>query len=447
MDANSNFTVLKQAEIKVGPSFLKAFGQTLYNNSTPVILARELLQNSRDATTAGGSIDMTIETGERNTINIVCADTGIGMDERTLLDVFLTVGPEGSSKSVDSVGGYGVAKVALFTTQSWFCHTRDNFIDSDLRFGKKPARRGTVIDATVKREHWNDLYNALKMILSSDCPRLRLNGEPVKRYRGRREFLNIEYADNMTARVWTAGPVDGGTDYIFYRVKGLTQYFERLNDDYGFNVIVDFDDIGYRPSETGYPFSMSREAVRDVIREAVMTGLRPLLKNKLTARARHASSTVKRERIVHNDQCGYIMVDKPNLPASVRKYHRQIMNFWGQLIDLVDPGSRVGMLYSETTSAQRRTENGHVYYMINPEWVANMWDKGDDPVSFIWVMWHLACHEVTHKFYADHDETFTCGELSTATASILAVTNNIGKLRIAARKPLDAIDALRNERY
>ncbi len=80
-----------------------------YNN-WKIAWFREAIQNALDA--GAKNIDFQIiSDSENDSFRVVCQDDGKGMDEDTLINVFLKMG--GSKKSDGSIGGFGYAKVLL----------------------------------------------------------------------------------------------------------------------------------------------------------------------------------------------------------------------------------------------------------------------------------------------------------------------------------------------
>ena len=431
-----------QAQITATPELIKILGKKLYNNPLPVILARELLQNSRDACLRGHrKISMTIERTPATipAIQITCDDDGCGMDRDTLLYTFLAMGK--TKKAEGAVGGFGVAKIALFTADTWTCRTNRLYIDDGLRLmGNMSQRRGVKITADVEtpEDRINGRINRAKlMVISSDVKNLVLNGDPVKPYRSKRTIhTNKDYTIRVAQPLKSHGLEV--SNYVFYRIRGLTQYFEQLGngENYGINILVDFDTITYKPSDDDYPFSLSREKVADRVVEQVNFAVKPLIKNVRTTRAKY-SGREKAPRERTRKTARGIIVDRPK---AVPLCHKQIAIFWQKVFEAckIEENAKFGLTYDGNTVAEHRTQAGQEYFLINAKYLIDAEpDLGTmDNLGFIFRFWHLAMHEASHRISSDHDENFTCAEDELAASTIATFTNakNINDLRAYARK-------------
>lgn len=465
-DSTSNTTW--QGKITVGADFFEAYGSKMYSNPTLAILARELLQNSRDACVDGQPIRITLRNYEGDNAvedqpakgwyqQITCDDKGIGMDRDVLENVFLTVG--GSLKANGSVGGFGIAKVAIFACNrgGWSVHTRDNYIDSATLLGTKvAARKGTRVTCKVYSEHaWraDDGWTRAQLFLRSNSIRnLWLNDTKVQPYEGKRFLGAFYWQDRTRIEVTAAVSLMGQVNRIFWRIGGLTQFITGTSEDIGQNIIVDIQGVGYKPMDEGYPLGTSREDIADWrIREEVNKFIQPLTRNRNTAKqeARKMEKAGKgkgrREHVI-NAEAGYIIVDQPSgTTAAERKAYRQIECLWAKMVELHNPQAKHGQVFGGMVAQQRSIGKGdpEPTYLINPQAFAAHWSHGDNPLAVILVMWHLATHEFTHDNYPDHDEDFTCNHWATSVDTVLLVTEHIAELRIIARKTLDSIEWVR----
>ena len=122
----------------------------------PLLATRESLQNGFDAIKAAirahklrageGRFEVSWDPARRS---LTWTDNGIGMDARTILDKFLSLGESGKAdagSSDEAAGGFGVAKaVILGASESfrWELHTRDN-----LAVSKGANAEVEIFDAT-----------------------------------------------------------------------------------------------------------------------------------------------------------------------------------------------------------------------------------------------------------------------------------------------------------
>lgn len=445
MNANSNNSSKQYSvEITTSPDFIQMMGKKLYTNPLSVILVRELLQNSRDATSYPNKGTVKIDvTPDRSTstMTVVCDDSGCGMDEDTLVNTFLQIG--GSKKQDGSVGGFGVAKVSLFATGRWSVHTRDNSVSQDLVYNQVRTRKGTrvVSEIDYSSQSYNMGDHAIKaelFVKSCDVKNVYFNGQKVRAYKAKR-LLDIHNG----AVISTAPKLLGTANLIFWRIHGLTQYVSRLGygDDFGFNVVVDFNAIGYKPKDDNYPFDAAREKCKDDYVQAVSQAVAPLVKNVLTSKAKYSVDKPKREFVRHHKSISkpYIVVSgngKKILPV-----HRAIWGIWRSTLQAMlvgDVGSNYGMTFDGTTVAEHRTQDGKEYFLVNPEFILNDWIgyntyNPEDGLALIMQLWHLATHEMTHRTYSDHDENFTSAEHGVAVKTSMLVVAMSKDLKYQAR--------------
>lgn len=420
--------------ITASPEMIRMLGKKLYSRPLPTILFRELLQNSRDATLHGGKI--LIDTDNTaGTFTIKCDDTGVGMDDNILLNVFLSVGK--SYKSDGAVGGFGVAKVAIFCSDTWSVHTRNNYVDQNLVYQTIKGRKGTQVNCQVKN-FFDGTSSANFMAYTSNVRNLWLNGDKVPAYKGRR--LVGEYNG---AKVYMAPPVHGNRNYILWRICGLTQFYSHLgsgNDDYGCNFIVDFDNISYRPVDDKYPFNASRENVKDEYMNYVLRITAPFVKNVLTTQHKAIKmAKTKREprekvRFSSNNR---VVVEGPK---NLTPHQRRTVDLWEKVISAMVPDSAFmyGSTFEAGTRAERRIEHGRETYLINPEEFDQLILRNNitDPEALVMLTWQLAGHELTHQQYSDHDELFTSTETSVAAQTVGFVFAGMAGLRWQAKKVL-----------
>ncbi len=444
---------LKEIQITTSPTLIKLLGEKLYQNATSVILARELLQNSRDACLkTGGKIKITFDTQ-----GIICEDTGCGMDEDTLLNTFLCIGKSGKKADGEAVGGFGIAKVSLFAQDFWSVETNGLRIESNkageiVETDNAATKNGTTVTAGfvppedyLKRSRFN---RTTFMLVANSLSNLWVNGKKVRPLVGKRFLGAGTYGNSNTFEVWAAPKikitdVDGDPaevkNVILYRIRGLTQYFETAGygEEYGCNFIVEFNDISYRPTDEHYPFSLSREKADAGVVATVNQILKPMLKNNLTTQVKSASLG-KKERTKINPHTGWLYVNKPSHTNPV---DRKMAVLWERIVTdmapvLTDSKIRIGLTYEDGTAAECRTHLGNTYILLNPVMLASEKHSSDNSLGLVMRLWHLACHEMTHLSKHDHDEEFTSAQDYTASLTADIVSADSDKLRYMARKIL-----------
>lgn len=94
------------------------------------------------------------------------------------------------------------------------------------------------------------------------------------------------------------------------------------------------------------------------------------------------------------------------------KKHVKLLGAWTELIALImtlSPYYRhsfgIGFILDKDYQALRETDNGTVYYLVNPAGL-----KTSDAMAAVMKMLLSACHEVTHTHYRNHGEGFTVAE-------------------------------------
>ena len=221
----------------------------------PVLSVREQVQNSSDAVAAAvrarklrageGRIAVAWDPDRRA---LTVEDNGIGMDTRTVLDVFLSLGSTGKGEagsSDEAAGGFGVAKAVILGASrsfTWELHTRDNLAvsegaDRDVRVFEAPWLAGTritILDVADEfdrtwdyaRQEYVDLVDRLRELLAAnDLPgiTLLLDGQEVRPMFSRRGGTKVEIEGS-----W--GRDTGATVKAYRRPPGDRQgaYYVRL---------------------------------------------------------------------------------------------------------------------------------------------------------------------------------------------------------------------------
>ena len=265
----------------------------------PVLSVREMAQNAVDAVRAAirarklrtgeGRIEVSWDPDRRA---ITVSDNGIGMDARTVLDVFLSLGSTGKAEAGDSeqaAGGFGVAKaVILGASQSftWEVHTRDNLavsrgVDTEVQVYDAPARAGTritIFDVSPEydlawdyaRQEYVPLVDRLRELLAAnDLPgiTLVLDGEEVRPMFSRRGGSRVRVegswgrGTDAAIKAYRRPPGDRHGAY-YVRLGGLFQFKESARrGNLKADVVVDLT-TSIRPGDPGYPLNAARDALQ-----------------------------------------------------------------------------------------------------------------------------------------------------------------------------------------
>ena len=266
--------------------------QNLYNSKNLAVLAvRESVQNSLDSVRQAiknkvcthGEISIGFED---NTMWI--EDNGIGMDIPTIHNKFLTLG--GTSKNnEDNVGGFGLAKSVILGCGSGFkVETQDNvFTSEDL--GKNPIqkqayRQGTKITVydpqlgngkPLKDCYWEFYFQVEDMIMSCDPSifkdiTIKINDEikdflfkPTEKLKRLPAELNIatQMIPEDTELSLNVYKMESSAQFIYVRLKGLTQYKTYLSWNSACSIVLDIN-TKLNPRDVRYPFSTNREGLK-----------------------------------------------------------------------------------------------------------------------------------------------------------------------------------------
>lgn len=471
----------RRARLTIDPSLLQMVGKTLYSMNPGIIIPRELLQNSIDACRRAHvipEITLSLETIYNSGVNpetvIICEDNGCGMDEDELVDKFLCLG--GSSKrgedSKNQSGRFGVAKAAIMSGYDWLVETnnlsvclddltKDNFIQEV----RKP-RIGTKITVNLHKYIYASYEDAMKrMIMSSDVDiHLIISDDGViENYE--HAGLHQESEPSEDARGWRGSlvsPLDGKQHgYAFCRLNGLTQFevggYCSARET---NLIIDINNPGdIKCDAPEYPFTLSRERLKDDLQEPVEAWVKlknnnPITTDVLYQRAknpeatdiipgyllkgvREAFKTVRETQesvqdsltvdqqianlqnliLLNNrvdatpfiDPSGHSpimkMVDYDVTDHNIDRDSR-IITAWGILLEIVvqkDIRFGVGLLGSKRMVSSVGNDSNVYFFSINPDYTC----RQDTPKGRALSLWTTACHESAHLYQGPHDENFT----------------------------------------
>jgi hypothetical protein len=353
------------------------------------------------------------------------------MDSDTLLNTFLCIG---SSKkhNPNSIGGFGIAKVCLFASKKWSVYTRaanseSIAINSDdmIPLTSANGRYGTIVRGLTSDGYSErDIYKLLHT--GNYSVPVYYNGTRIKPYVGKIKECGNGY--NISIGKPITLPDDNIlTGYIIYRINGLTQFTEYYGDSIRFNVIVDFN-CGFRPKDDNYPFDLSRERINYSYSSAISTYIHDrLVKDDITnTRNLDLKTTIRN---------GYHYIGIS--PNAISQRDKRIAKVWYAILDVMSVGNyHKGYCYREAYGMRcSEDSNGIPTYAIHPK----HYDHITDSNALIACLAMLAFHEVTHKQYTQHSESFTSSMTYTANDAIQDVMTDDTVKRLAwyALKDID----------
>jgi len=418
----------KNAAITINSELITLLGKKLYSNPLPVIVARELLQNAVDACRGnGGKVTVHINTIDNF---IAVQDTGCGMDEDTLLNVFLQIG--GSKKQTqDAVGRFGVAKVALFACFDWNVTTTCGTIEKSTMAldTTKALKKGTLIVATFPQNEHMYLGDIRKMLELNDTDvkiTVIYNNDKAKHLRPVTGKHVNTIADNVELSLTRSTE-----DLTVYRIGGLVQFTAHRYDNSHYTALVDFTGIGYRPTNEAYPFSLSREDVNYEVRSKVTAYLTRFAKDKHTNED-HANShrgrgqrkedrgPIRRYTVYNGIRMCFDWGNQQGLSTTGTRHFARLFR---DVCGIISPNFK-DTLPGLTNAGQVAMLRGTDELYIDPGFFGGFPSIG----SLILALWHTACHEIAHVRYIEHDEDFTIEEGGIARASADAILSAIGPL-------------------
>lgn len=358
------------ARLSIDPRLIKLVGRSMYSMHPLPLVTRELLQNARDACLRKGvapKIQITFRMIARRRCQIVCRDNGIGMTPKQILEDFLCLG--GTSKNGDgqNVGGFGIAKAAIMSSETWSVHTLGHYVDLEaVSEGRliQPAEflDGTEVTALVERDCYSDNLNqAFLMIALSDVPvAFRMcqvvGGQDEMVFEGtiggafqQAKWKKLEAIETSPGwELWGTtgfktptfqydGYYLGGKDHysgdphikgrVFVRVGGLVQFEQSFGRDpkRGSLLFVELKDLPI-PGVPEYPLSTSREELKDSFRLGVQSVIMDHCLNPITS-SRVIREPKQRIAILPGEMIRGLMKSDGNTPPQNGKRSSSISRF------------------------------------------------------------------------------------------------------------------------
>jgi len=395
--------------IKTSPELIKLLGEKLYSLPLPIILLRELIQNSIDASKLDKKpIKVNLDCS-RDKFALIVQDSGCGMDEDVLLNTFLSIGA--SLKQDNSIGGFGIAKVSIFTSDNWYVKTTGGYIDDSLEYN--PSINTSVGTKIGIESNYSGYLPYHPLMILSTCNFndiwVKLDGKKVKNYVG---FKRIEtlYLSGMTINISLAKAINAHneklSDKIIYRINGLTQFIDHLYDmpdniSGKFNVIVDFSGIAYKAKDDSYPFTMSREGITYSLKSRILEAVNGFLSDNYSI-TREDENSREKIRVIRGYRLSYSSTSYVEL---MKKPHLDMLRVFETIAKTIAPYIEVGLTDDMEVNAFIR---GLSVIYINPYNLSDVMSK--DFISAVYSLTHLAIHELSHRESKNHNESFTMEE-------------------------------------
>ena len=251
--------------LKMDESIVLALGTKLYSQPLWWVLTKELMQNALDA----GATNIYVTTDFDKELEFL--DDGNGMTKQELLDVFLTVGASDKIKTSQTIGGFGIAKLAIFSCDDFFVKSGKYGISKTMLLNHSSLKA-----SQIKPINGFHVYVEKKNLF-------RWNGEKELKWylsaidRDVNIYLNDELITKFVPAITTIGsgteqysvipPMSYGTYEVLVRANGLPLFKSYISSPSGndFPGIIVLYDIrtSSDPYSEDYPFNVTREAFSD----------------------------------------------------------------------------------------------------------------------------------------------------------------------------------------
>jgi len=245
----------KKAELKLDEGVVSQLGDKLYSQPMSWVLIRELMQNAIDA----GATRIDVDTDFQDKLTVT--DNGCGMEYETMIDTFLTLGGSEKDRSKTIVGGFGIAKLAIFSCDDFCVSSKGLRLTKEILSKHKRLQKyqdsGHTAVAVEKQGFLSGNEKELRWFLKCidrEDVEIYLNGDRVSKIVvNDSEFgiLNVEY---YTTSYYPMTLVRSNGLPLFTR--STSQYFP---DDIK-NVCFLFDvNTDLTPYDANYPFTVTRD--------------------------------------------------------------------------------------------------------------------------------------------------------------------------------------------
>lgn len=398
-------------KITVNPRLFKMLGKGMYNSHSLIITVRELIQNGRDsAIRAKRDPQLILDLQYTELDGLACwrvslLDNGEGMSADDIENKLLSLA--GDCKSSESIGGFGIAKLVLLTGLRFEVYTRDIYFDSDLlNKDGNPIKTGKYIDGarvTVwlddRKVYGDTIKYAIGIARFSACP-ITIN------YRGYDQEDSVikstgykcgpaVHSGDDNGNHWTMA-IDPGNDmYNVFRLGGLVQFITRSCTRIDTNLIIDVS-TNARPGDADYPFTTSRESLQSSmytgINDVITTyEIDPLTASKDGMESRESPDIKIKDGVMYHYCKGW----KPD------KFDRRILRCWDFILSHITYEDYKTGYVKKYAIAERYQDYNGLFYLIDPDQV-----NGKTVDGIVYDLYDLAVHEVNHKVYSAHNESF-----------------------------------------
>jgi hypothetical protein len=246
------------ARLKMDDGVVMQLGSKMYNQSVWWVVLRELIQNELDA----GATKINIESDWDKTL--IVEGNGAGMTKSELLGIFLTVGGSDKVRNSNTVGGFGIAKLAIFSCDDFEVVSNSWRLTKEILINHQPLSR---TDEVGQRGTW---VKIIKKDLISYYVREELKWYLKCINRPGVTFtiqnIAVEHFIPEDFKVMNYGTVKAlkssapsGDSYVIVRANGLPIFKKSIFNATG--AFTFFYDIHTEldPYDPNYPFTITRD--------------------------------------------------------------------------------------------------------------------------------------------------------------------------------------------
>lgn len=388
-----------KAELSINLEAIETMGEKLYPTNLGIVVLRELIQNSLDANAT--VIDIELKTDDNNIATLSVLDNGIGITDYN--KYFLQIGNSSDQKQENSIGGFGMAKLALLSCTTLEVVSTSGYFNKTMLFNAEESidesvtTQGTMITVTIpnNKTPWN-YESYVKSYLKTIKTKVTLifNEEEIIHY----ELVNF-YAKESKEIGFKSEYNNSGNEVVI-RVNGLPTIYEYV---YGLNGISLIYDIITKsnPNNGDYPLCTNRESLNkswsgyqdyrswlENIRASIedQKELEKVLKAEIipTIGGMLLSGGATKESLKENIKL-------------VRVYKKYVL----AVLNCIDSGNHENIRFGITAdnNAAAAYVSQYSCFFINPKFTSET-DKSK--------ILSLAIHECTHwQSYDEHNKEFT----------------------------------------
>jgi hypothetical protein len=384
-------------ELKVDMSIIFQLGKKLYTQSPEIVFIRETVQNSLDARATNIEINANTEDDK---LTLQVKDNGTGISNYS--EYFLTLGGSTKRDTAGTIGGFGIAKLAIMAMDDWKIESLDGTITRQILIDHAPkdpeSCEGCIVTGETKtysRYYYDENIRTLLKLIKTEAT-IIYNGDRI---------LPIETENyttpngNQIKRIIRNRGLNIINNVII-RLNGLPQFYRQIyiegniEDNYIYDIQTDES-----PYSENYPISANREATNQPHTSTISE-----IANEITKLSRDHAKLQKETRAnirLINESIALsgnaTLKDLKTYAWHIKTYTRyihQILSLLNETPEDYHYGLTIGGENPEVIGMYCRD---HRSFFINPEKVTH----GNKSQIL-----EIATHEVTHIYEESHYDSY-----------------------------------------